>query len=214
MMMYKSVKSWAMLHNADVDVVVELLRNAGVMVESCYTSVSGSDYKKIEPVIEECMQKKRAEMDCNLTNDSSKDNPDKIGGDAACRNTLLASKSESFVMTKNKFEIGGKALFQMSGKEILQLAEELKSPRGSLLRFAFFPKKDPECDLNGFRQQIAELKECALNEYWGRNNEILENYVLYTFARLEYEDEQDSQQKKIKVTEDAAIFNTGLVDKY
>lgn len=214
MMMYKSVKSWAMLHNADVDVVVELLRNAGVMVESCYTSVSESNYKKIEPVIEECMQKKRAEMDCNLTNDSSKDNPDKIGGDAACRNTLLASKSESFVTTKNKFEIGGKALFQMSGKEILQLAEELKFPRGSLLRFAFFPKKDPECDLNGFRQQIAELKECALNEYWGRNNEILENYVLYTFARLEYEDEQDSQQKKIKVTEDAAIFNTGLVDKY
>ncbi len=170
------------------------------------------------------------EKNHNLANDSSKDNTDEMGGKTACRNNLSVSKLAPSVTGENKFKIGAKKLLQMNGKEIIQLVEEYaiarrksvqvetecvqKSPRSALLRFAFFPKKDTESDLNGFKQQIAELKECALNEYWGRNNEILENYMLYTFVRLEYEDQQNSQQKKVKVTENAAIFNTGLVDKY
>ena len=86
-----------------------------------------------------------------------------------------------------------------------------------LMNFAIFPNKD---GFNGAIRQLAEEK--ALKEKWfyGKqdpgNYPILRRIFLLTFERLLAEDEEHindpTWKKKIRTTDDYAVFNTGLVD--
>jgi len=76
-------------------------------------------------------------------------------------------------------------------------------------------------------QMIEDLRQRVLDENWdyrtspsGKRNEILYNYIHFTFARLMEEDRgRAPAERKIRIREDLkdhtplAVFNTGLVDK-
>lgn len=90
-----------------------------------------------------------------------------------------------------------------------------------LMNFAVFPQRN---GIPGFTYAIQQLKEKALSEDWyygGQENDrgnhpILQNYILMTFERLLAEDEEHRNdvkwKKKIRTTDQYAMFNTGLVD--
>ncbi|MCL2053290.1 MAG: DUF3825 domain-containing protein [Oscillospiraceae bacterium] len=52
---------------------------------------------------------------------------------------------------------------------------------------------------------IASVKELAMKEYWGQKDEVLLNYLEYTYLRL-------VEEKKTIKTDDGIVFNTGLLD--
>jgi hypothetical protein len=98
------------------------------------------------------------------------------------------------------------------------ITKEKLSPFEKITRYAFFPSKNKET--NGFTQMLQELEAKAKKENWEYGNQkILQNYLLFTFERIQYEDSRinsDKEQAKRKLREgtEYAIFNTGLVNGF
>lgn len=91
--------------------------------------------------------------------------------------------------------------------------------------YAFFPDADGR---PGWNTVINDLADKALEERWyykegdKGNNPILQNYVLFTFKRLQHEDIKERERAfrdgrkpnlKIHEEENFAVWNTGLLDK-
>lgn len=92
------------------------------------------------------------------------------------------------------------------------------SPYERIVKYAFFPSKDK--DTNGFTLMLQELESKAKKENWEFGSQkILQNYLLFTFERIQYEDSRiksDKDKAKLKLREGSeyAIFNTGLVNGF
>ena len=92
------------------------------------------------------------------------------------------------------------------------------SPYERMVKYAFFPSKDKET--NGFTSMLQELEAKAKKEKWEYGNQkILQNYVLFTFERIQYEDskiigDKDNSKLKLREGEEYAIYNTGLVNGF
>lgn len=94
-----------------------------------------------------------------------------------------------------------------------------------LKAFAYFPKAKNSSE-NGFFDSIAKLSQIALEETWGFGDDkshrysILHSFFKYTFERLVFEDEENSNnpnwKTKIRLSNNGryALYNTGLVDQY
>lgn len=95
---------------------------------------------------------------------------------------------------------------------------ESLSPYERIVRYAFFPSKDKET--NGFTQMLQELEAKAMKENWEYGHQkILQNYLLFTFERIQYEDlrinsEKEKAKRKLREGTEYAIFNTGLVNGF
>lgn len=95
----------------------------------------------------------------------------------------------------------------------------VESPFEKMVGFAFFPpKKD---GTNGFSAMLKELENKCLDENWEfEGQKILQNYLLFTFERILFEDERSLKQGrpkdclKLKKGKRYAVFNTGLVNSY
>ena len=96
--------------------------------------------------------------------------------------------------------------------------KEKLSPFEKITRYAFFPSKDKET--NGFTLMLQELETKAKKEKWEYGNQkILQNYLLFTFERILYEDsriksEKNDSKRKLREGSEYAIFNTGLVNGF
>lgn len=118
------------------------------------------------------------------------------------------------------------------GKITIPRGNASKPKQGSFIgneidSFAFFPKKNTSS--YGWDTAVNDLSDnVALDERWYYEEKdkqikpILKNYLSYTFARLQYEDElekkrsvEEHRQPKLKIltNQKHAIWNTGLVDK-
>ena len=110
-----------------------------------------------------------------------------------------------------------KTIVDNSSKSSLSKADNL-SPYERIVKYAFFPSKDKET--NGFTLMLQELEAKAKKEKWEYGSQkILQNYLLFTFERIQYEDSRiksENDKSKIKLREGAeyAIFNTGLVNVF
>ena len=104
-----------------------------------------------------------------------------------------------------------------SSKSSLSKVENL-SPYERIVKYAFFPSKDKET--NGFTLMLQELEAKAKKEKWEYGSQkILQNYLLFTFERIQYEDtriksEKDKSKLKLREGSEYAIFNTGLVNGF
>lgn len=97
-----------------------------------------------------------------------------------------------------------------------------KSAFNKLMAFATFPSRDKESKKSGFAQAIDSLKSKVLAEHWyfgedeSDKTPILNNYIVMTFERLLEEDKAHADdpnwRKKILVSGNVCVFNTGLVD--
>ncbi len=85
------------------------------------------------------------------------------------------------------------------------------TPYEKLISFAWFPMPKDGIE-NGITAMIKELRKKALDEDWSLEN--LQNYFLFTFDRLVYEDSRNTSKKEKKILEGAkyALYNTGLVN--
>jgi len=96
--------------------------------------------------------------------------------------------------------------------------KENLSPYERITRYAFFPSKDKET--NGFTLMLRELEAKAKKEKWEYGSQkILQNYLLFTFERIQYEDsrietDKDDPKRKLREGTEYAIFNTGLVNGF
>ena len=110
-----------------------------------------------------------------------------------------------------------KAVVANSSKSILRKADNL-SPYERIVKYAFFPSKDKET--NGFTLMLQELEAKAKKEKWEYGSQkILQNYLLFTFERIQYEDsriksKEDKSKLKLREGAEYAIFNTGLVNGF
>lgn len=93
-----------------------------------------------------------------------------------------------------------------------------QSPYEKMIGFAYFPPRD---GTNGFTAMLNELEEISLDEKWEFGSQkILQNFFLFTFDRILYEDERATKQGrpkeslKLRKGKRYAIFNTGLVNSY
>ncbi|MBO4488107.1 MAG: DUF3825 domain-containing protein [Bacteroidales bacterium] len=102
-------------------------------------------------------------------------------------------------------------------KENVSKSENL-SPYQRIVRYAYFPSKDKET--NGFTSMLQELEAKAKKETWEYGNQkILQNYLLYTFERIQYEDSRiksvkEEPKRKLREGSEYAVFNTGLVNSF
>lgn len=110
-----------------------------------------------------------------------------------------------------------KAVVANSSKSSLRKADNL-SPYERIVKYAFFPSKDKET--NGFTLMLQELEAKAKKEKWEYGSQkILQNYLLFTFERIQYEDsriknKEDKSKLKLREGAEFAIFNTGLVNGF
>ncbi|MCD0433123.1 DUF3825 domain-containing protein [Lacticaseibacillus paracasei subsp. paracasei] len=69
-----------------------------------------------------------------------------------------------------------------------------------------------------FNQYMDELKEKAQDEDWGEENKILKNYLSFTYKYLAQsankELEETGKTNLILISDQAAVFNTGLFDDF
>lgn len=93
-----------------------------------------------------------------------------------------------------------------------------QSPYEKMIGFAYFPPRD---GTNGFSAMLNELEEICLDENWEFGGQkILQNFLLFTFDRILFEDDRAIKQGRPKETlklrkgKRYAIFNTGLVNSY
>lgn len=94
--------------------------------------------------------------------------------------------------------------------------KENLSPYERITKYAFFPSKEKET--NGFSLMLQDLEAKAKKEKWEYGSQkILQNYLLFTFERIQYEDsriENDKSKQKLWEGSEYAIFNTGLVNGF
>lgn len=85
------------------------------------------------------------------------------------------------------------------------------TPYEKLISFAWFPTPKDGIE-NGITTMIKDLRKKALDEDWSLEN--LQNYFLFTFDRLVYEDSRNKSKIGKKILEGVkyAVFNTGLVN--